>query len=85
MAHQLFFRVAISISRFLPDGFCTDERFTCSATKSDQNGFLIWKLFTSRDNAAAVYQHLLAEPELTQVSFAFATEGFAFVFFDSRK
>jgi asparagine synthetase B (glutamine-hydrolysing) len=40
---------------------------------------------TSKDNAAAVYQHQLAEPELTQVSFSFATEGFAFVFFDSRK
>jgi hypothetical protein len=43
--------------------------------ESDQNGFLIWKSLMNGDNAASVCQYLPTEPELTQVLFSFATEG----------
>jgi asparagine synthetase B (glutamine-hydrolysing) len=92
MAHQLYFRVGLGSS---PSPYPFRASFLTVTVQtngspvvqleSDQNGFLIWKSLTNRDNAATVYQHLLAEPELTTVSFSFATEGFAFVFFDLEK
>jgi asparagine synthetase B (glutamine-hydrolysing) len=52
---------------------------------SDSRGFLIWKSLLNKDGADAIYHRLLSEPQLSTDSFSFATEAFAFVFFDVRQ
>jgi asparagine synthetase B (glutamine-hydrolysing) len=92
MTHAAFFRVeqTVSVTPFpfrgqylhpttvIPDSpvlvFVTDDR-----------GFLVWKSLGNRDNAHQIFDHLLADPSLSIQSFEFATESFAFVFYDTSR
>jgi hypothetical protein len=71
MAHQLSFHVGLGLSLspypFHPFFLTVSVQTNGSPVpqlESDQIGFLIWKWLRKRDNGAAVYQHLPAEPEL---------------------
>jgi asparagine synthetase B (glutamine-hydrolysing) len=92
MAHACCFRVEL---RAEPSPYPFRGQFLSAAVRtsdapilvrvSDASGFLIWKSLSNRDNADAVYRALLDAPRLSFDSLAFATEGFACVFFDARR
>jgi hypothetical protein len=49
----------------------------------DANSFLLWKSLSNRDNAETVYRTLLDTSVLNADDLSFATECYAFVFFDA--